>query len=119
MPTWPETLPSCPLASGYSEAPKSQVLRSSMDAGPPKSRRRFTAALRTVSVQLVMSKVQLAEFEAWFDADIQGGALPFNWTQPRTDEVVSVVIVGDPPYQIAPLGNSHHWTLSMQLEIQP
>lgn len=120
MPTWPSTLPQLPLADGYSESPQSQVLRSSMDAGPPKTRRRFTAATRSIPMSVTLSNAQVVIFETWFDADIQGGSLPFDMAQPRTGAVVSMLIAGEPPYQLTPIGTgSEYWRLTMQLEVQP
>lgn len=120
MPTWPTDLPRLPLADGYSETPQSQVLRSSVDAGPSKTRRRFTAATREIPVNFTLTTAQADTFEAWFDADIQGGSLPFDMTHPRTGATVSMLIAGDPPYQLTPIGTGReYWRLSMQLEVQP
>lgn len=118
MPTWPASLPQKPLVDGYSEEPKSRVLRSQMDAGPPKTRQRFTAGVTDIPVNMTLSIAQLATFEAWFNADIQGGSLPFDMSHPRADEVVSMMIV--PPYQLNPVGvGDQYWRLSMALEVQP
>ncbi|CBV41960.1 hypothetical protein [Halomonas elongata] len=120
MPTWPASLPQRPLASDYTETPASQVLRSQMAVGPPKTRRRSTASTRTIPVAYNLTKVQADTFEAWFDADIGAGALPFDWPNPRTDTIQSVMITGDEPYQLSPIGSgSSYWRLSMTLEIQP
>lgn len=120
MPTWPADLPQKPLIDGYSESPQSQVLRSSMDAGPPKTRRRFTAATRAIPVNFTLSNAQLATFESFFEADIQGGSLPFDMPHPRTGATVSMLVAGDPPYQLTPVGSGNeYWRLSMKLEVQP
>lgn len=120
MPTWPSTLPQLPLSDSYSESPQSQVLRSSMDAGPPKTRRRFTAATRAIPMSFTLTNAQVEIFETWFDADIQGGSLPFDMIQPRTGIAVTMLISGEPPYQLTPIGTgSEYWRLSMQLEVQP
>lgn len=120
MPTWPQILPQSPDVSGYSEKPQSQVARSEMDAGPSKSRRRFTAAARAVPVTYsLLTRAQIDAFENFFDNDIAAGALPFDWPQPRTEAMVSVVISGNPPYEITPQGSGVYWRLTMTLEIQP
>lgn len=119
MPTWPSTLPQSPQISGYSEQPQSQVLRSQMDAGPAKSRRRFTAAATDVPVQYLLSQAQVATFQDWFENDLAGGALPFDWPPGRTRAAVSAQIVGDPPYTLEPMGSGQWWRLAMQLEVQP
>lgn len=118
MPTWPASLPQKPLVDSYSEEPKSRILRSEMDAGPPKTRQRFTAGVTNIPVAMTLSIAQLDTFETWFNADIQGGSLQFDMPHPRKDEVVAMMIV--PPYQLTPIGaGSEYWRLSMALEVQP
>lgn len=116
MPTWPSILPE-PNPGGYQETPQSQVLRSDMDAGPPKARRRFTAGTRTVPVQYTLDEEQASAFEAFFYGEISAGAMPFDWTHPRTEEQVVARVV--PPYQIAPVNGGLWWLLSLTIEIQP
>ncbi|MBW5802052.1 hypothetical protein [Halomonas elongata] len=120
MPTWPVTLPDCPDSPGYSEQPQSQVLRSEMAVGPAKTRRRSTAAPLTIPVVYgLITRAQAETFEAFFVNDIGAGSLPFDWVHPRLGTTVSVLIVGDPPYELTPVGNGTFWDLSMTLEIQP
>lgn len=119
MPTWPTELPQSPDLQGYSERPKSQVLRTSMDAGPAKTRRRFSAATREIPVRFMLTRAQAELFEQWFETDLQAGSLPFDVPQPRTGAVVSVLIAGDPPYQLNPMGSGMWWSLSCTFEVQP
>ncbi|MDN3525631.1 hypothetical protein QWY79_10180 [Halomonas sabkhae] len=120
MPTWPATLPDCPDSPGYSEQPQSQVTRSQPEVGPAKTRRRSTAAPRTIPVTYgLITREQADTFEAFFENDIGAGALPFDWPQPRLGTTVSALIVGDPPYELTPVGNGKKWRLTMTLEIQP
>lgn len=123
MPTWPASLPDCPLAGNYSEQPQSQVLSSEMDAGPTKTRRRFTAGTTALAFDRNMTHAQLATFEEFFDNDIAAGALPFDIAHPRTKQVVSVLIrtnKDSPPYELTPVGSgATHYRISMILEVQP
>jgi hypothetical protein len=41
--SWPELLPTGLLENGCTKQPKNNVVRTKMDAGPDKSRRRYTA----------------------------------------------------------------------------
>lgn len=116
MPTWPAELPQSPQVAGYSESPQSQVLRTQMDAGPAKTRRRFTAATRTIPVRYQLTAEQVAVFEAWFENVIAGGALPFDW--PYRAGVVTALVAGEPPYRLTPVAGPW-WQLDMQLELQP
>jgi hypothetical protein len=89
-----------------------------MDSGPPKSRRRFTAATTQIDVQYLLTDAQIATFKEFFKTDIQAGSLPFDWTKPRTGQVVSVMIAGENPYS-ATLVSTGLWRLVMTLEQMP
>ncbi|WP_069383956.1 hypothetical protein [Halomonas caseinilytica] len=116
MPTWPASLPQHPLIKEYAETPQSNVIRSQMDVGPAKTRRRSTATTTDAEVVYLLTGPQRQTFLDWLNNDIAGGALPFDWPRPRAG-VESVLIKGDPPYNMEPAGQK--WRLSMTLEIQP
>lgn len=86
LPTWPVGLPFINHLGTYRETgPQGALLATPMDAGPSKSRRRFTAALRAVSGQTdIMTDAQIDTFEDWYEDDIGGGALAFTAVNPRT-----------------------------------
>lgn len=119
MATWPAGLSQCPLLDGYGEAPQSQVVRTQMDAGPAKQRRRFTAATRNIPVRYLMTSAELNLFEQWFDDDLAGGALPFTWPGSRLGTVKARIVSGDPPYQISPAASGERWYVSMTMEVLP
>jgi len=77
---WPEILPQ--NISGYSGAPGDGLIRTSMDAGPPKVRRRFTAVLEPVSGYIVVTPEQFTFFRTWYDNVLLNGALRFGWVHP-------------------------------------
>ena len=79
MATWPVTLPS-PEKSGYQIAPVDQTIRTEMETGAPRVRRRSAARNDVVNVVWKMSDAQMAIFRTWFDsaADAAGGASWFN-----------------------------------------
>lgn len=117
MPTWPVSLPEV-RPGGYQETPQNQVLRSEMETGPAKTRRRFTAGTRTIPVQYQLTDAELAVFEAFFDDEIAAGALSFSWPHPRTGQTVTAKIL-PPGYQIDPVGGGLWWLLSLTIEVQP
>jgi hypothetical protein len=121
MPTWPASLPQKPLVDGYEERTPSTLVRTQMDKGPDKVRRRHTAGTRTFAQQLELSGSQVSTLESFIDSDLDGGALQFDWQHPRTganvkfrfvplDEstLVSYSTIGDDVYRV-----------QMQLEILP
>src|ERR1700735_4998507 len=79
-PTWPTTLPQYLLKRGYQTSMPNVLLRTQMDAGPPKVRRRFSAAITPVKGKEVMSGDQLEDLRNFFLNDLMGGALVFQWT---------------------------------------
>lgn len=84
MPVWPETLPQSPLNDGYSETMGNSVLRSDMDTGVAKTRRRTSASVRTMSARYILTADQAAALTVFFDVTVAGGSLPFTFPHPRT-----------------------------------
>ncbi|MEC8919182.1 MAG: hypothetical protein VX796_16425 [Pseudomonadota bacterium] len=118
MANWPSTLPSF-LREGYQEAPASQTIESSVDGGPPKSRRRYTAAYRNITGRVAMTTEQLDTFEIFF-RDEAPDAVPFTIPHPRTGQAVRCRITGSPPYTIEPTGAPRRpWRVSFQIQTVP
>jgi len=78
MATWPSTLPA-PLASGYAIAPGDQTIRTDMEVGSPRVRRRTTARNDKVTVSWVLSEAQFDTLRDWFDDDSTGIAGGSAW----------------------------------------
>ena len=71
---WPERLP-LPTIEGYGIRPGEAILRTEMEAGPARQRRRFTNTPSRITVRWVMSAEQFQLFEAWYRwAAAEGGA---------------------------------------------
>lgn len=80
---WPSSLPQRPTVGGYQERFADTVLRTVMEAGAAKTRRRFTAAPRQIEVTFRVNAAQAATFKSFFEETTAGGALPFDWVHPR------------------------------------
>lgn len=124
-PTWPATLPQEQFL-GLTDRRQDTILRTQMDAGPPSRRQRVTAFTRDVSVPLVLRGSQREDFEAWFEADLLGGAVAFEWTDPRDDSVKTFAFRAMPSWGLTRGGSagttSEHervWKTTLELEIQP
>ncbi len=115
MPTWPATLPGFMKDGWTEEAPKT-ALRTEMDAGPAKVRRRFSAGVRPFSGQLKVTGVQLAALDDFYLDDCQGGAVAFDFPHPRTGLTVSARFAEPPKYQA--LGGLFY-SAAVKLEILP
>ncbi len=83
MADWPFA---CPTA--WQETPGNVLLRSEVEAGIPKQRRRWTRAARQVSAQFALTPrgqayIDLMQF---FDIDCQQGAVPFTMHHPYAQD---------------------------------
>ena len=114
---WPASLPQTPLAEGYNERAPDTVIRSPMEAGPPRLRRRFTAGVRNIECQLRLTPAQLDTLDAFFGSTVAGGALPFDWKHPRNGTAVTFRFVEPPGY--TPVARGTLWQAMLRLEILP
>ena len=63
--SWPGTLP-LPTIDGYAVHPGEAILRTEMEAGPARQRRRYTQVPSRISVRWILRRDQFALFEAWY-----------------------------------------------------
>lgn len=98
MPSWPSNLPGLPLAGKYEETPPETVLRTPMDEGPAKLRRRGTAGVRRLKLEYLLDASQVAALDAFYLEDVRGGALSFSFAHPREGELVSCRFRAAPVY---------------------
>ncbi len=83
---WPEYLPAELLEDGLNIQPQSNVIRTAMDAGPKKARRRYTARAVKYSGKQVFDMAEMAVFEQFYHNVIADGVLRFNFSDPVTGE---------------------------------
>jgi len=84
--TWPAELPATLLLEGLSMQPQNNVIRTSMDAGPKKARRRYTAGSKIFSGKQIFSAEQFEIFKRFYHTVLADGVLRFNFTDPITLE---------------------------------
>ena len=116
MADWPDTLPELPLSGKYNEKPPSLLVRTQMDVGPAKVRRRFTAGVRPIKVSFFLTKDEVEILDKFFIETCQGGALPFTWVNPRTGEKKSLRFKSEPDYNHYAYIN---YDVNLELEILP
>jgi hypothetical protein len=116
MTTWPNTLPAYPLIDGFHETAPNTVIRTDMEQGPAKVRLRTTAAIRTLALSYLMNKAQVTALETFYLATLQGGALSFDFTHPRSNAVVSCRFTRPPEYVTS---NGNFFKVAMELEVLP
>src|SRR5690606_14120210 len=115
MSTWPATLPA-PLNGGFRELWPNNIIRTQMDKGPPKVRRRTTANVATLQMQFLMSTAQVSTLETFFQGDAAYGAAAFDFTHPRTGSTVSCRFTRPPEFGTT---NGAYWPVSVELEVLP
>lgn len=115
VPNWPATLPNMEL-SGFALTGPANVLRTPMDAGPAKQRRRFTSGPRPVTGRVTLDSVQIDEFTDFYRNSLLDGALRFSWTDPLTGDPAEFRFTA--PYEATKRG-ARLFTVVLPLEIMP
>ena len=115
---WPPGLPQV-VEKGYTESIGLNVLRTPMDAGPAKIRRR---ALKPaiLNVSFLMTASQITILETFVLNTIQGTAR-FGFPHPRTGVEVETRIIpaSDGSYYTLAYRGPNYYGVSLQLEILP
>ena len=92
---FPKTLP-YPTVQGYAIKPGEAIVRTEMEAGPERQRRRYTQTPSRITVKWIFNLEQFAVFEAWYKYYAQEGGEWFYIT----------------------LFNGRLWEISSELEIR-
>ena len=117
---WPANLPSTWLA-GLRYAPRDQVLRSPMDSGVGKTRRRTTLEIVDADVEVRFSGLDVQNFESWFRTTLSGGAARFSHKHALTGALAEYRFRARPEWRQEIPGTqlSSRWLASFALEILP
>lgn len=75
---WPSEVLPKPLNGGYKIQPRPMVIRTEMEAGTPRARRRFTATMTDIPVSFSLDQEQLLFFESWLEFKHQQGVVWFG-----------------------------------------
>lgn len=110
MATWPSTL--VINKDGFSESPADRVMRSNMDIGPQKIRRRTTASVKSVEFKMLLTTAQVLILDDFFYANDSSA---FDFVHPRTGLTVRARFKEPPNYA----SNETLFAVSIKLEILP
>lgn len=100
MATWPGSLPQSFDGGGdYQETPEMTVLRTTMDTGITKMRRRQTRGEARVSGTMTMTTEQVASFVSFFQETIKGGSLAFTGSLGRLGTLSTYIFAENPAIQ--------------------
>lgn len=111
IPYWPADLPQRVLADSFSETLADGRLRTAMETGHAKSRRRFSSAPKPVAAAFKVTPDQKARLERFWEEEIAGGSLPFLMADQTAD---ALVLLADDGLQLLddagrPLVNTAWW----------
>lgn len=115
---WPPQLQQLLSTDSFNYMFGETTIRSDMDVGPAKVRRRFTAGVDTLSCSIQMSYENFQILRDFFDVTLNGGVNQFEYTHPFTQELALFRMVGPP--SLRPLGNGGvEYEVSMKWEVLP
>ena len=117
VPDWHTDLPQELFLSGYSQTYPNVTIKSEMDVGPAKVRRRFTAGVEPVSGTMILTAAQLATLDTFYNTTLLGGSLRFAWTVPPAHSVACEMRFTEPPTWTAIEPGKYE--VSLALEILP
>lgn len=118
MATWPADLPQRAMARGFQEKQPDLVVRTQMDVGPAKARRRATDGVTTFQMTLPpLTYAQAQSLVSFWKGACAGGALWFDWLHPRLETGARFRFVKPPVLTHIP--GAALWDVSLELEMLP
>lgn len=83
---WPASLPAPTILDGWDETLPNNVVRTEMDAGPAKVRKRSSAGVGQQGQSLMLDIDQRQTFIEFWKQTLQSGSLPFLWRNYAEDD---------------------------------
>lgn len=103
---WPPSLPTKPLVDRYSEKFGENTIRTPVDHGPAKRRRRYTTTHDPTSFMFEIDGTQLATFKAFYITTLRHGALPFELSHPTELITATFAFLNEP--ESVPMGADYY-----------
>lgn len=112
--SWPTGLPQFVSQEGFTARTQDPVIRTEMDAGPRKTRLRYTSVPEQFDISLVLTKTQYVLFtDTFFKTALGYGASEFNWKHPITQAAAVCRFTG--VYNAAPHGLDFIVSIGMEI----
>ena len=118
MAAWRDSLPEQSDVITYQRV--SNIIRTDMEVGVPKMRLRSTKARVEVTIgAMVFTRKQVDEFDNFWDVDLGGGVLPFDWDHPISDAGATFRFTARPSFAMVGGGDtdSRSYMADLSLEI--
>lgn len=119
MASWPSTLPA-PAISGYALQSGDATIRTDMESGPARVRRRYTATPDKLTLRFVMTEAQMAAFRAFWEGDADFGAA-WWWLTVKDGRTVGSVAREVRPTNGAfksEMIDAVHWSVTFEVEVR-
>jgi hypothetical protein len=113
---WPAPLQDFFSEQNFQIVMDDATLRSDIDVGPQKVRRRFTKGIDIMSASIYLTTSEYSIFETFFKTTLAGGTLPFEFNHPVTGILTEFRFREKP--RIGSLGGGQ-FTVSFDLEVLP
>jgi hypothetical protein len=113
--SFPTTLPNVKMSS-YSFAPVNSNIRTEMDSGMAKVRRRFLAAPTDFNVTWELSMAELGIFEKFYQNDVLSGSVWFNISLVNGVGQTVYAARFKEPYKVSTTNREYLWAVTATLE---
>lgn len=115
MPTFPSSLPALDTLESFSATFADNVLRTAMEVGPEKRRRRSTVAARPLAVgHRAYSLAQTQALHAFYRDELLGGTLQFEMYDPLTGQMQDMYFAAPPEVRAT---TWDRFSVSVQLQV--
>lgn len=116
--TWPAQLQDLLNTEGFSYDIGTTTIRTEMDIGPAKVRRRMTKSVDNISAVIFVNESQYSDLYYFFDTTLNGGVGTFNFLHPITQATIEARFIEAPSY--TPVGSGGiMFKASMKWEVMP
>jgi len=116
MAYYPAELPN-PLRSSFGRNQTSNTIRSQMDIGEAKVRKRYTLPIYSESWTLALDTNAVAFFNTWFNITLESGVHRFQFNDSISQTIQDYRIVDMPSFK--PYGTCGSYTVSFNVERLP
>lgn len=117
--SWPGSLPQAMQAdSAFSEGVGDGLLEYQPETGPPITRLRSTSSTRPMTGTMFCTSAQIATLKTFFNGNLLGGALPFNFPDQLQSGTLLVKFPKGSLPKWTPLGGDNY-SLQLSLTILP
>lgn len=116
--SWPSDVPQKPLVDGYQENEENNVIRTQMDQGPDKVRRRTTDNVQNYQMVFRMDDTEKSNWQDWYENTVKHGSLKFDFDDPTDGNTYEWRLVIPPEPQWSSQGGNI-FDLRIQMEKLP